>query len=505
MTRTSFALWLTIACAMGSSNLGCNREVSSQGARRVLEVDDGASDGAATQVLVKAGAQASLKLATGAEVTVPEGALDKQVKLGLERPDDSKSLKLIESLDKSQKIASAPYVVTPHGTSFKRDVEVELPIAQASAGKSLDVRWLADESDTEWKKLGKASIEGAKAKIKVDHFSVLILVESDALEQPADAGAAEDAEPLEGSTQPAEDAVAPLPEAGDALSDAGTTAPDVVEPAPDAPIAVACATGSFDHDGLPATACVPWTDCTLGEYVREAGSGTLDRTCASCPAGSFSAAPNALVCNAWKSCAPGSFVSTEPSAQNDRSCTACAAGTQSLEVNAVSCQPIGACPLGMLETAPATATTPASCEACAAGFFCPGGPQAEQCADARWDDDADASTPCVPHRTCSAGEFVAAAGSATQDRSCGVCPGGSFSAIVNAASCSLWRDCAPGEFVAQAGSTTSDRSCAACATGSFSSVGNASACSGWSSCPPGTFVTRVGSALVDRACAACGS
>lgn len=146
-----------------------------------LGVDDGASRGESTSVTIKRGGEAILKLSTGAEVKIPRGAVeeDAELEIGLKRPPDSEALDLVKRLPANQKIASAPYVVTPHGTKFKLEVTVTLPVAKDRDPKKLKVAWLEDEKDTTWKKIAVPETVDKKATFTVDHFSVLMLVEDD--------------------------------------------------------------------------------------------------------------------------------------------------------------------------------------------------------------------------------------------------------------------------------------------------------------------------------------
>src|SRR5690554_7596765 len=45
--------------------------------------------------------------------------------------------------------------------------------------------------------------------------------------------------------------------------------------------AVACEQGTWDDDADPASACVAWTDCAVGEFVATPGSAVKVRACAS--------------------------------------------------------------------------------------------------------------------------------------------------------------------------------------------------------------------------------
>ncbi len=265
-----------------------------------------------------------------------------------------------------------------------------------------------------------------------------------------------------------------------------------------------CASGSYDDDGDPTTACVPWTACDPGQYVSTAGTATSDQVCAGCASGTFSTAADAADCVAWTTCPAGSFVTTKGSATSDQTCAPCAPGTYTTDANQSKCVTAADCPPGTVQTAPATATAAAVCKACAAGEYCAGGdvpPSA--CGGGTWDHDADPSTACVDRTVCAAGSAVTSEGNATTDRECAACAAGSFSATENAASCTPWTTCAAGTYVSSAGSATADRTCAACGSGTYSAAENASACTAWSTCAAGTYVSTPGSDSSDRVCTAC--
>ena len=60
--------------------------------------------------------------------------------------------------------------------------------------------------------------------------------------------------------------------------------------------AVTCASGTWDDDANPATACVDWTECSAGTFVSTAGSPTADQACTTCPSGTFTVASNQSSC-----------------------------------------------------------------------------------------------------------------------------------------------------------------------------------------------------------------
>lgn len=95
-------------------------------------------------------------------------------------------------------------------------------------------------------------------------------------------------------SRPPTDAGVPVDQA-QRSTDAGTAGEAGVSATP-------CPAETFDHDGLPATPCKPWKNCPPGQYVGAEGTPLKDRTCASCPAASFSVRENAPNCDPWITC-----------------------------------------------------------------------------------------------------------------------------------------------------------------------------------------------------------
>ena len=211
----SLRLFAVVACAACTS--GEDRTVGPLG------IDDGAHAGQKTSLLVTPESEGTLELKTGAKVRVPAGSVDKPVELGLDRPADDEAIELTQSFNADAKIGSAPYIVTPHGSEFKEEVEVTLPVVPERDKSKIVVAYLEDEKDTEWKYLTSPSFIGNYATFTVSHFSVLILVErerSSGGQLPGDG--ARDA-----GTTSAEDI-----DAGAAVRDAGFThtTPDASSP-----------------------------------------------------------------------------------------------------------------------------------------------------------------------------------------------------------------------------------------------------------------------------------
>jgi hypothetical protein len=163
--------------------------------------DDGASDGTEESVKVDGSAEAKLTLVTGATLTVPKGAVDHDLTITVARPSDEKSVALVKTLKSANAVASAPYVLTPHGTMFKSAVSLEVPVSKEVRGELL-VAWLENEQDKNWKVLSTAKAVNGMVTVELKHFSVIVILDK----EEADI----DASVLDG-----EDAgVAPLVDAG---------------------------------------------------------------------------------------------------------------------------------------------------------------------------------------------------------------------------------------------------------------------------------------------------
>lgn len=82
-----------------------------------------------------------------------------------------------------------------------------------------------------------------------------------------------------------------------------------------------CDLGTWDHDGDASTPCIAWSACAAGQYVSNAPSLGVDRQCASCADGTFSASANAPSCIAWSVCSATSTQVQAGTATADRVCS----------------------------------------------------------------------------------------------------------------------------------------------------------------------------------------
>jgi hypothetical protein len=111
------------------------------------------------------------------------------------------------------------------------------------------------------------------------------------------------------------------------------------------------------------------------------------------------------------------------------------------------------------------------------------------CQGESFDHDADPETECKSWSDCDPGEFVTQQGSATQNRKCGACEGGTFTATQNQPMCQLWHACESGFTLSLAGTDKTDAQCAPCDPGTTSEGPNADECT---DCADGTFAATAG-------------
>lgn len=207
------ALTLALGACAGGGDKDAADSLAAQG------IDDGAAMGVSKSLLVRSDEDSTIKLKTGAELLIPKGAVDDDVEVVMKRPKDLDAAPLLKMVQKKYKVSSAPYVVTPHGQKFNKDVELTLPIAKGD-NKRLVVAQLDDEDDTSWELHQKPKVVGDVAKFPVKHFSVYVLLEQ-LDDEPIEAGAELDATVSDAGDAAAEvEADAAL----DASSDAGVDA-----------------------------------------------------------------------------------------------------------------------------------------------------------------------------------------------------------------------------------------------------------------------------------------
>jgi hypothetical protein len=154
--------------------IACSGEGGGKGG---LGIDDGAKLGESTSMLVTRTSGATMTLKTGASVNVPPGALKSDALLEMKRPPDTRALELTRAVPKRYRLASAPYVLTPHGSMFDQNVNISLPIGRSVKSDKLRVARIENEEDTNWTVMATPNVAGRAATFGVQRFSVLVLVE----------------------------------------------------------------------------------------------------------------------------------------------------------------------------------------------------------------------------------------------------------------------------------------------------------------------------------------
>lgn len=304
-----------------------------------------------------------------------------------------------------------------------------------------------------------------------------------------------------------------------------------------------CVSGTFSS-GVNATSCAAWSECSESEFEQTAPSSTTDRvcspktacgpgtfvahdddesdrTCQSCPIGTFSSTVNAAECTPWTTCSAGETESVAPSPSNNRVCSSCGAGKYE---NGGQCLTLTKCTANEYETVAPTATSNRECEAvthCVAGEMETAEPTetsdrvCAKCSDGTFSAQQDA-TSCQTWTTCSAGSRVLTKGSATADRVCTFCNAGTYSSTDNAdacttctsgyagsaraTSCTPWTICQAGSEVVDQGTSSTDRTCAACPSQTYSTGENADSCSAWKVCLSSQYESTTPSSTRNRGC-----
>lgn len=260
----------------------------------------------------------------------------------------------------------------------------------------------------------------------------------------------------------------------------GTVTPPQDEP---------CPVGYWDHDGLQLTACVAWSTCSPGEYLRAAGTPVSDTDCVACAAGTFSLTENAASCTAWTDCARGSYVERAGSPTEDRTCAVCDGDTYSDRINATECVSARGCGPGTYVLTEGSETTERRC------IGCP---------DGTWDHDSDPTTRCIPHAVCEVGSYVHTPPTRASDAVCLACFPAGYSTVENAPACTPHIPCAAGYNEVVAPTPTSPNACEVCEEGTWDHDANsATACVPHRICAPGTSVISPGTHAANTECAAC--
>ena len=257
-----------------------------------------------------------------------------------------------------------------------------------------------------------------------------------------------------------------------------------------------CGAGRNDDDSDASTPCI---DCPAGMYSDMAGA----TECSICSAGTY-AAPGSVSVSGCAGCVAGKY---DDDSEASTPCIDCPTGTYSDTVGATECSacfagtyaapgsascvecvagkydddsdastPCIDCPVGTYsDTVGAT-----ECSACSAGTYAAPGLASVsgcvECAAGKYDGDSDASTPCID---CPAGTYSDFTGTIE----CSVCSAGAYS-VPGSVSMSECVECVPGMYDGDSDTSTP---CTHCPIDAYSDVAGVTGCS---MCHPGTYSAR---------------
>jgi|GEM_PF-4190897 len=220
-----------------------------------------------------------LQLHGGVRLGVPVGALDGPVALSVTRLDAESEANLAAPPTKGASSVSPLVALQPHGQKFDTPVTVSLPLE--TGGERIFLLRLEDETDTQWEVLDTPlSIADGLVTFEVSEFSVYGAFDGceGAENCPTDqeetggaaSGGAASGGAASGGTASGGTASGGTASGGAATGGAATGGTGGGGQAD-------CADGSWDHDALSATACVPWSTCKAG--FGTPGTPTADREC----------------------------------------------------------------------------------------------------------------------------------------------------------------------------------------------------------------------------------
>jgi hypothetical protein len=132
------------------------------------------------------------------------------------------------------------------------------------------------------------------------------------------------------------------------------------------------------------------TDCVAGQYVFTEGSGTSDRVCSPCAAGTYSSTANASSCTSWTTCTAGEYESAAGTSTSDRVCSP-------KNTDGTVCTADLECQSGGCECADASCITRrCGVETCLCTFTTTGG----TCSDGYITANTDPDNTCPNNLTC---------------------------------------------------------------------------------------------------------
>ena len=150
--------------------------------------------------------------------------------------------------------------------------------------------------------------------------------------------------------------------------------PGTFQPSGGQSACVACSATQY-QDGSGATAC---KSVSSGFYLVSptaqapcpVGTACSQGVQQPCPSGTFQSQPGRTACGAWSVCNPGFYSLAAGSSSADRTCATCPQGTFNPAANTLpACSPATICGVGQYQTSAATTTLDATCAGCPTGTY----------------------------------------------------------------------------------------------------------------------------------------
>eukprot|EP00055_Hartaetosiga_balthica_P014317 m.77962 g.77962 ORF g.77962 m.77962 type:complete len:2863 (-) comp8558_c0_seq1:272-8860(-) len=211
-----------------------------------------------------------------------------------------------------------------------------------------------------------------------------------------------------------------------------------------------CASGTYSTT-TNSNSCRAVSTCGSGQYAYyvSASSGAL---CRSCPSGSYQDAPSHVQTSCKRvsaACAVGKYESIAPTSSNDRTCANCPANTFSFSQGVTSCTSHSTCAVGYTQSTAPTSSTDRVCR---------------QCNGVNEYQDQSASTSCKTISTCPSGQYQTRAPTRSTNRLCSSCTSScpSGSALVGTCSQSSNPTCMSCHSTCSTCSGTSEKDCTTC-------------------------------------------
>lgn len=285
---------------------------------------------------------------------------------------------------------------------------------------------------------------------------------------------------------------------------------------------VACPGGSW----CTTNTSIVCTSCSAGQYVATSCTPTADATCSPCAVGTYSTSvnlPSAGQCtlcdagtystgagipaNQCSLCGAGAY-SSALGAISTATCTSCAAGSYSSSLGLPAAGQCTLCAAGAYSTV-LGAIAVATCTGCSAGAYSTGSGMA-------------VASACQTCTDCVAGQKISTACSATTNRVCASCTGGTdYTTALNQGTCAACTLCTSGQSRTTACIVSANTVCTPCTAGNYCPntaantvtpctpsnycLANVAAPAPCTTCTTGTYIGTACSSTANTVCSPCGT